>query len=77
MLPLTQEFLAEMLGVKRNAISIVARELQMLGAIEYARGQVTIVGRSTIEEVSCECYRLVRREIEKLFVDPKSSECDD
>lgn len=76
-LPLTQEFLAEMLGVKRNAISIVARDLQRLGLIEYKRGQVTVTNREGLTDVSCECYPLIRSEISKLFADGPSSECDD
>jgi DNA-binding transcriptional regulator YhcF (GntR family) len=77
LLPLTQEFLAGMLGVKRNAVSIVARELQGLGAIEYSRGRVTVTNPKLLETISCECYTLIRAEIAKLFVDPNSSECDD
>jgi len=76
-LPLTQEFLAEMLGVKRNAINIVARDLQRLGIIEYKRGRVTVVDRDGLAAVSCECYGKIRGEIAKLFADPPSSECDD
>lgn len=76
-LPLTQEFLAEMLGVKRNAISIVARELQAMGIIEYKRGRVTVIDREGLKGVSCECYGLVRAEITKLFNAGPSSECDD
>lgn len=76
-LSLTQEFLAGMLGVKRNAISIVARDLQQLGLIEYKRGRVTVINREALTEVSCECYGLVRAEIAKLFSQGMSSECDD
>ena len=76
-LPLTQELLAEMLGVKRNAINIIARDLQQLGMIEYKRGRVTIIDRDGLGRVSCECYALIRSEISKLFSDPASSECDD
>lgn len=76
-LPLTQEFLAEMLGVKRNAVSIVARDLQAMGIIEYKRGRVTVLDRERLKDVSCECYQLVRAEISKLFSDGPSAECDD
>lgn len=76
-LPLTQEFLAEMLGVKRNAINIVARDLQQLGLIEYKRGRVSVTNREGLTDVSCECYGLIRSEISKLFADGPSSECDD
>lgn len=66
-----------MLGVKRNAINIIARDLQQLGIIEYKRGRVTIIDRDGLSGVSCECYSLIRSEISKLFSDPASSECDD
>ncbi|WP_375429398.1 Crp/Fnr family transcriptional regulator, partial [uncultured Sphingomonas sp.] len=62
-LPLTQEFLAGMLGVKRNAISVVARKLQAVGVIEYKRGQVTVIDLEGLRRVSCECYGLIRGEI--------------
>lgn len=76
-LPLTQEFLAEMLGVKRNAINLVARELQEMGAIEYKRGKVSVINPEALKAVSCECYGLIRGEISKLFTQGPSSECDD
>lgn len=76
-LPLTQEFLAEMLGVKRNAINIVARDLQRVGLIEYKRGRVSVMNREGLTDVSCECYSLIQSEISKLFADGASSECDD
>ena len=76
-LPLTQEFLAEMLGVKRNAVSIVAREFQSLGLIEYRRGKVTILDHDKLKAIVCDCYPRIRAEIKKLLVDPPSTECDD
>lgn len=76
-LPLTQEFLAGMLGVKRNAINIVARDLQGMGVIEYKRGHVAVINPDALREVSCECYGLIRGEISKLFTQGPSSECDD
>lgn len=76
-LPLTQEFLAEMLGVKRNAINIVARDLQQQGLIEYVRGRVTILDAPRLQRVACECYGLVAGEIAKLSTGAPSAECDD
>ncbi len=76
-LSLTQEFLAELLGVKRNAINIAARDLQQQGIIEYRRGRVAVIDRDGLEQVSCECYGLIRAEIAKLFADGPSPECDD
>ena len=55
--PLTQEFVAMMLGVTRPAVTIVAGTLQRSGLITYHRGHVTIINREKLESASCECYR--------------------
>ena len=57
--PLTQEFLAQMLGVHRPTVSIIARQLQAAGLIRYSRGSITVVDRAGLEEASCECYRAI------------------
>jgi len=62
-LQITQNLLAEMLGVHRPTITNVARELERAGLIACGRAQVTILDRHRLEEVSCECYRLVRMRI--------------
>jgi CRP-like cAMP-binding protein len=54
---LTQEFLAEMLGVRRTSVTEVASNIQKLGAITYARGVIHIVDRPALEGLACECYR--------------------
>ena len=59
-MPLTQQFLAYMLGVYRPSVTIVARTLQNAGLITYERGSVTIVDRDGLEAASCECYRANR-----------------
>lgn len=59
-LPLTQETLAQMMGVRRNAISLVANALQRAGVIHYARGQIEINDLRALEATSCDCYRAVR-----------------
>lgn len=59
--PLTQEFVAMMLGVSRPAVTIVAGTLQGAGLITYRRGQVAILDRERLESASCECYRVVTR----------------
>jgi CRP-like cAMP-binding protein len=64
---LTQEFLADMLGVTRPSVSVAAGTLQAAGLITYRRGQVTILDRPRLEEASCECYVVVRSEYEKLL----------
>ena len=76
-LPLTQTFLAEMLGVKRNAISIVARELRADRLIVYVRGRISVLDRPGLERAACEYYSIIRRETAKLFADPLSDECGD
>jgi CRP-like cAMP-binding protein len=54
---LTQEFLAEMLGVRRTSVTEVASKMQAAGTINYSRGQITILKRSALEKISCECYQ--------------------
>ncbi|HUR80547.1 MAG TPA: Crp/Fnr family transcriptional regulator [Thermoanaerobaculia bacterium] len=66
-LPLTQEFLATMLGVRRAGVTEAAAKLQNEGWIRYSRGFVEIVDRAALEGASCECYRNVRSEYERLF----------
>jgi CRP-like cAMP-binding protein len=58
-LSLTQEFLAQMIGVQRNAISIVAHALQQAGIIRYSRGHIDIADVEALREMSCECYDAV------------------
>jgi CRP-like cAMP-binding protein len=58
---LTQEFLAEMLGVQRTTVSAVARALQDQGLIRYRRGAIRILDRAAIEDRACECYEAVER----------------
>jgi CRP-like cAMP-binding protein len=55
--PLTQEFVAMMLGATRPTVTVVAGTLQKAGLITYHRGHVTIVDREKLESASCECYR--------------------
>ena len=59
-LQLTQEFLAQMLGVHRPTVTIVARELQAARLIRYQRGTVELIDRARLEAVACECYHRVR-----------------
>jgi CRP-like cAMP-binding protein len=65
--PLTQDYLAMMLGVTRPSVSDAAASLQRTGLISYVRGQMTILDRSGLEARSCECYGIVRREFERLL----------
>ena len=65
--PITQDFLAQMLGVTRPTISLVGQELQSLRLIHYAQGRLTVDDRSGLEHVSCECYRTTRQAFEELL----------
>jgi len=58
---LTQEFLAEMLGVTRQSVTIVAGTLQRAGMITYKRGAITVLDRTALEEAACECYGEIQR----------------
>jgi CRP-like cAMP-binding protein len=64
---LTQEFLADMLGVQRTTVTAVARALQEKGAIRYRRGVVDIIDRGALEALACECYGVIRRTYERLL----------
>jgi DNA-binding transcriptional regulator YhcF (GntR family) len=68
-LPLTHEFLAEMLGVQRSSVSVVTRTLQTAGLIEQARGSITVIDRAGLQETACECYGKIRRLFERLLPD--------
>jgi CRP-like cAMP-binding protein len=62
---LTQEFLAQMLGVRRPTVSVAGTALQRAGLIRYSRGRITVVNRKGLEEASCECYGTMRDEISR------------
>ena len=64
---LTQEFLADMLGVQRTTVTAVARSLQEKGVIRYRRGVVDIIDRQMLEALTCECYGVIRRNYERLL----------
>jgi CRP-like cAMP-binding protein len=63
-LPLTQEFLAQMLGTRRSSVTVAAGMLQKAGLIANGRGDVEIVDRRRLEEAACDCYGIMQRQIE-------------
>jgi CRP-like cAMP-binding protein len=62
-LPLTQEFISNMLGTRRSGVSIAASLLQKRGLIRYSRGHITVLDRQGLEDFACGCYRAVKGEI--------------
>jgi len=66
-IPLTQEFLGQMLGVRRTTVTIAARLLQSAGLIRYRRGHIQILDRAALEDIACECHAAVKHNIEKIF----------
>jgi Mn-dependent DtxR family transcriptional regulator len=67
-LPLSHEYMADMLGVTRSSVTVVAGHLQERGLIEYTRGKIKLVDLAGLEALSCECYRVVRDHL-RSFVD--------
>lgn len=66
-LPLTQEFLSTMLGVRRAGVTVAAGTLQRAGIINYVSGDITILNRPALEVASCECYGIVKRQFQGLL----------
>jgi len=62
--PLTHEFLSQMLGVRRASITVVASDLQKAGLIRYSRGQIDILDHPGLEAAACECYGIVKAELD-------------
>jgi CRP-like cAMP-binding protein len=65
-LSFTQEYLAEMLGVRRTSVTVVAHTLQSAGFIKYARGKIQIVDQEALQDGACECYETVKRQYRQL-----------
>jgi hypothetical protein len=63
---ITQDFLGQLLGVRRSTVSVSAGLLQRDGAIRYTRGRVTIANRELLEMMSCECYETITSELERV-----------
>jgi CRP-like cAMP-binding protein len=65
-LVMTQELIANMLGVRREGVTEAAGKLQKLGVIRYSRGQITVTDRPRLEQLCCECYAVVKRESDRI-----------
>lgn len=66
-LTMTQEFIANMLGVRREGVALAAAKLQDAGVIVYARGRIRVLERAKLEQAACEGYEVVRKETELLL----------
>jgi CRP-like cAMP-binding protein len=71
-LPLTQDFMAQMMGVRRPSVSLVAGTLQQAGLIKYRRGHITIVDIERLQDSACECYETVRTHYEAMLRDAEA-----
>ena len=63
---MTQDLIANMLGVRREGVTEAARKLQDIGLIHYRRGRITVLDRPGLEQRVCECYSVVKRETDRL-----------
>jgi CRP-like cAMP-binding protein len=66
-LQMTQELISNMLGVRREGVTTAAGKLQKLGVIRYTRGKISVLDRPHLEKLSCECYRAVKKETDRLM----------
>ena len=66
-IPLTQEFLAEMLGVRRTSVTLVASALQKSGLIQYRRGHIRLLDLESLKDCACECYGTIRAHSDRLL----------
>jgi CRP-like cAMP-binding protein len=69
--PLTQEFLAQMLGTRRSSVTVAAGILQKAGLIAHSRGDTEIIDRPLLEEAACECYGIMQRQTKSWQADPE------
>lgn len=73
-LAMTQELIANMLGVRREGVTDAAGKLQRLGVIEYCRGHITVIDRPGLERLCCECYAVVKAETDRLLPYPSGED---
>jgi CRP-like cAMP-binding protein len=72
-LQMTQELVADLLGVRRESITDAARHLQELGFIQYRRGHISVLNRNGLQSTACECYFAVRKEMARLLPEPQAN----
>ena len=74
--PLTQEFLAEMMGVRRTSVSLVANTLQQAGLIKYRRGHIRVLDVEGLQDSACECYATVKNHADRLLKAPSHPQAE-
>jgi CRP-like cAMP-binding protein len=72
-LNMTQELIADMLGVRREGVTTAAGKLQKEGVIRYSRGRIAVLNRPKLEQLCCECYAVVKKETDRLLPQPPGS----
>jgi CRP-like cAMP-binding protein len=72
-LPLTQESLSKMLGVRRTSVTVIANRFQADGLIRYRRGHIVVLNRAGLEDAACECYRAIRRRTDNVARAPANA----
>jgi len=73
-LTMTQELIANMLGVRREGVTEAAGKLQKTGVIRYSRGEITVLDRPALEAMCCECYAVVKKESDRLLPRPAGAD---
>ncbi len=71
---MTQELIANMLGVRREGVTEAALKLQAKGLISYSRGHIAVLNRAGLEQRSCECYAVVKKEYDRLQPSPQHAD---
>jgi CRP-like cAMP-binding protein len=74
-LSMTQELISNMLGVRRERVTVAAIELQKTGVIKYRRGHMSVLDRRALEQRSCECYAVLTKEHRRLLPEPPVPSC--
>ena len=64
---LTQEFISQMLGIRRSGVTVAATSLQQAGVIRYSRGKITVLDREKLKSTACECYNIIKNEFSRLL----------